>query len=77
MTPESTAELCLQAPSTLCGATNKASASLEVGPPTPSPGGPSILPPVKEFCFKAHLKYINRPDISCASTTRDLSKCRN
>lgn len=47
MAPESRAELRQQAPSTVCGATTKASAPLEVGPPTPSPGGPSILPPVK------------------------------
>lgn len=49
MATESRAKLCQPAPSTLCCATNKASATLEVGPPLPSPGGPSIPLPLKEF----------------------------
>ena len=37
-----------------------------VGPPSPSPAGPSTLTPLKELCsFKTYLKYLYFPNISC------------
>lgn len=43
-----------------------ASAIQGMGPPLPSPAGPSTLTPLKELCSsKTYLKYIYFPNINC------------